>query len=280
MVATIYWIGGSVGFEGKFNLDENWSGGTAPVAGDSIHISGSQDIDDALDSSAIDVDRFVVESSYTGSIGSKGSPLEIGITDTTGTIEFSGSGEAHLDLGASVVNMIVHSTSSAGVGSYGLYVKGSAIAVLSVEGGKVGIAVDVPADTATITTLRCLGGRTVVGSGTTVTNVDVGSGARLTLRANCSDMDIRSGTVKTTESAAISSSVTIWGGRLIHNSTGTIASAIIQGGELDVSRGGLNVTVSSLKLNEGAFVYDPESVTVSSIVEADFPVRWTSSKDT
>ena len=80
--------------------------------------------------------------------------------------------------------------------------------------------------------------------------------------------------------AAITSSVTLWGGRLIHNSTGTIASAIIQGGELDVSRGGLNVIISSLKLNEGSFIYDPESVTVSSIVEADYPVHWSSVKGT
>ena len=174
--------------------------------------------------------------------------------------------------------MTIHSTASAAVGSYGLTIKGTGIAVLSVEGGKVGIATGVPADTATITTLRCLGGRTVVGSGTTVTNIDVGSGAKLTTRASCADMDSRSGTGKTTEAAAISSSVTLWGGRLIHNSTGTIASAVIQGGELDVSQGGLNVTVSSLKLNEGAFVYDPESVTVSSIVEADYPVRWSATK--
>ena len=277
-MATMYWVGGTSGYEGKYDTAANWSGGAVPTAGDTVHITGSQNIDDGLNQSSVDVDKFSVESSYTGTIGSKGSPLQVGITDTSGAIEFSGSGESHLDIGGSAVNMTIHSTASAAVGSYGLTIKGTGIAVLSVEGGKVGIATGVPADTATITTLRCLGGRTVVGSGTTVTNIDVGSGAKLTTRASCADMDIRSGTVKTTEAAAISSSVTLWGGRLIHNSTGTIASAVIQGGELDVSQGGLNVTVSSLKLNEGAFVYDPESVTVSSIVEADYPVRWSATK--
>ena len=277
-MATMYWVGGTSGYEGKYDTAANWSGGAVPTAGDTVHITGSQNIDDGLNQSSVDVDKFIVESSYTGTIGSKGSPLQVGITDTSGAIEFSGSGESHLDIGGSSVNMTIHSTASAAVGSYGLTIKGTGIAVLSVKGGKVGIATGVPADTATITTLRCLGGRTVVGSGTTVTNIDVGSGAKLTTRASCADMDIRSGTVKTTEAAAISSSVTLWGGRLIHNSTGTIASAVIQGGELDVSQGGLNVTVSSLKLNEGAFVYDPESVTVSSIVEADYPVRWSATK--
>jgi len=277
-MAVKLWVGGTSGYEGNFNTALNWSGGVTPVAGDDVYIRGSQNIDDGLDWSSVDVDAFIVESSYTGTIGSRTSPFRIGITDTSGRIEFSGSGESHLDIGGSAVNMTIHSTASAAVGSYGLTIKGTGIAVLAVEGGKVGIAVGDPADTATITTLRCLGGRTVVGAGTTVTNVDVGSGAKLTIRANCADMDIRSGTVKTGEAAAISSSVTLWGGRLIHNSTGTIASAIIQGGELDVSQGGLNVTISSLKLNEGSFTYDPESVTVSSIVEADYPVRWSATK--
>lgn len=279
-MAIKLWVGGTSGYEGNFNTALNWAGGVTPVAGDDVYIRGTQSIDDGLDWSGVDVDVFVVESSYSGTIGTSTSPFKIGITDTSGRIDFSGSGEAHLDIGGSAVNVTIRSTAAAGIGSYGLTIKGTGIAVLSIEGGKVGIATGDPADTATVTTLRCLGGRTVVGEGTTVTNVDVGGGGKLDLRATCADLDIRSGVVTTRAGAAISSSVTIWGGKLIHNGTGTIASAVIQGGELDVSQGGLNVTVSSLKLNEGAFIYDPESVTVSSIVEADYPVRWSATKAT
>ena len=280
MVSSIYWVGGLTGFEGKFDADLNWSGGTAPAAGDTIYLTGNQNITDGLDSSGIDVDKFIVQRSFTGTIGSKGSPLRIGITDTSGIIEFSGTGEAHLDVGGSAVNMTVHTTGGAAIGSYGLTIKGTGIATLSVKGGKVGIATDVPADSATITTLRCMGGHTTVGAGTTVTNIDVGNGGTALVKTDCADLDIRSGLVTTGVDAAITGSVTLWGGRLIHNSTGTIASAIIQGGELDVSRGGLDVTITTVKLNEGSFIYDPESVTVSSIVEADYPVHWSSVKGT
>lgn len=277
-MATKLWVGGTGGSEGNFNTATNWSGGVAPGAGDDVYIRGSQNIDDGLDWSSVNVDAFIVERSYTGTIGSSTAPFQIGITDTSGRIEFSGTGEAHLDVGGSAVSMTVHNTAGAAVGSYGLTIKGTGLVTLSIEGGKVGIATGAPADTATITTLRCLGGHTTVGAGTTVTNIDVGNGGVALVKTDCADMDIRSGRVTTGVDAAITSSVTLWGGRLIHNSTGTIASAIIQGGELDVSRGGLNVTISTLKLNEGSFIYDPESVTVSSIVEADYPVHWSSVK--
>jgi len=277
-MAKKLWEGGQTGNEGKYDLAANWSPSGVPAGGDSVYMRGSQDITDGLDQSLIALDDFVVEKSYSGKLGTSAAALQVGITSSTGRVEYSGSGESYIDVGGSTIDVTIHTTGAAAVGKHGLYIQGTAIGTLSVEGGNVGISLQAPGDASTITTLRALGGHVTGGEGLTVTNVDVGGSAILELRAGCSDLDIRSGTVTTSAAAGISSSVTLWGGVLIHNGTGTIASAIIQGGELDVSQGGLVTTVSSLKLNEGSFIYDPESVTVTSIVEADHPVRWSSSK--
>jgi hypothetical protein len=88
-------------------------------------------------------------------------------------------------------------------------------------------------------------------------------------RASVADLLVESGLV-TLEAAAAATTVTIWGGTVVHNSTGTLATVEISGGMLDTGQSGVGRTITSLQLNRGAhFRWDPTTVTVTGFAAPD-----------
>ena len=60
---------------------------------------------------------------------------------------------------------------------------------------------------------------------------------------------------------------------MIANSTGTITTATVDGGLLDMSKSTNSRTISTLKVNAGGkFAYDPAVVTVTTKSDPDDPV--------
>ena len=124
MMATRTWISTS---STDWNTAANWSGAAVPVNGDDVYItSGSTNIA-GYDASATDLTSLTVGSSYTGTIGSSGTELEINAT----TFNFAGASDAYID-NCTFTNFIVQSTSSS---STALNLSNATITNLRVFGG-------------------------------------------------------------------------------------------------------------------------------------------------
>mgnify|MGYP003655553306 CR=1 FL=1 len=153
----------------------------------------------------------------------------------------------------------------------GLYLKGSAIAFLSLIRGDVGLAHQY-GETSTAATIRVKGGTMVCGTGASLTTVDA-YGGTTKLGTSVTTLNTYAGNVSTSSTAAITT-LNGYGGTITHNGTGTITTANLEGATLDLTNSGLARTVTTLNLRaNGTIVYDPSIVIISLQNEADVPVR-------
>lgn len=254
--------------DGDWGVAGNWSPSGVPTASDSVYLTAdySVNITAGLDQSAVAIDKFVVDG-FTGEIGS----LALGYLQIDPDLfSFSGSGVSFIDIGTAAIDLDIRLTAAGGA-TRGLYLKGSAITVLSLIGGNVGLA-NQYGESSTAANIRVLGGTLVCGSGATLTTVDA-YGGTTNLGANVTTLNVYEGSVITTSTTAVTT-FNGFGGTMTHNGTGTITTANLEGGTLDLTDSGMARTVTTLNLNaNGTIIYDPSVVTITTQNEADTPVR-------
>ena len=273
-MADIFWKGTDESSPTDWNTAANWSGGAVPTATDNVRLIAAYSNDLAgYDASGVALSDFIVMPGYTGKIGTASADLQISCS----YFEYSGEGEAYIDLGSSSVSPRIRTTATApGTGENGLYLIGSALDVLSIESGSVGLAA-IHGQTATATTVRQFGGTFNCGTAASVTTFN-GHGGSAAIDCNLTTCNLFGGTATTGEEMTIGT-LTIEAGTLVANSSGTITTVNIDGGELDLSRTGVARVVTTLNLNPGGSLrYDPTSVTLSTINEADAPIVITTSR--
>jgi len=256
--------------DGDYGTATNWSPSGVPTTSDSVYLTAdySVDITGSLDQSSVAIDKFVVDG-FTGRVGS----LALGYLQIDpDSFTFNGAGVSFIDIGSAAINLDIQMTAGGGT-TRGLYLKGSAITVLSVVNGNVGLA-NQYGETSTAATIRVLGGTLHCGTGCTLTTVDT-YGGTTTLGANVTTVNSYAGNVTTSATAAITT-LNGYGGTVTHNGTGTITTANLEGATLDLTGNGLARTVTTLNLkSDGSIAYDPSVITITTQNEADTPVRIT-----
>lgn len=222
-----------------------------------------------LDQSGVAIGDFIVEEGYQGSIGS----ADIGyLYIDPDKFEFSGGGSSasYINIMGAAISAKVYKTASGELGARGLYLRGTAIAVLDVIGGQVGLAVK-PGETSTATTARVMsqGASLWLGSGVTLTNLHIyGGSARV--RCSVTTTILYGGTIVNEEASALTT-LTQKAGTFIYQASGTIGTHNFYGGVFDEMQSGLARTVSTRNLfaGSGTINRNKEAVTVTSLVEND-----------
>lgn len=240
-----------------------------PRAGEHVRFApDSASINSAvgLDQSGVAIGDFIVENGYTGQIGS--ATLGYLIIDPD-RFEFAGGGVAYLNLHSAAIPITIHKTANATTGR-GLYLRGSGITVANIAGGQVGIASN-GGETATITTVRVLGGGTSVwlGNGLSLTNLDTYAGT-VALRCAATTIKHYGGVLQSEENGAITT-VNHFGGSFIAKSTGTIGTYQLRGGTLDLTQSGAARTITTLNKYAGSWsiLRNKEAVTITTEAPQD-----------
>jgi len=263
-----------IGTDGSYSTNGNWSAANVPVNADTVRLGPDRgtSITSGLNQSAVDLAAFYVDDGFGYDIASAVANLQI----STAIFRYAGLGQAFIDLGSTAVSPVVDSTGSADEGENGLYLIGSGIAVLTINGGDVGVAAQ-PGDTATVTTLRVNGtaSKVDVGAGTSLTNLGV-YGGRVLLRAAGTTVNVYGGELNTREIGAITT-LNIYGGRVISESTGTITTVNLYGGILDMSTSNIPRTITTMNQHartQSEFIYDPAVITITNALGTpERPVR-------
>lgn len=237
-----------------------------PIAGDSVVIpEDSGDITSNLDQSAVAIVDFIVEEGYEGTIGSVTGPLKIDpdrfIFHGGGTNEF-----CYIDLHTAAIAAEVRGTASVGVGESGLYLIGSAITLLDVQGGSVAFGM-LPGLAATLTTgarVRGNTGKLMIGGAAVCPLLQVSAG-ECHHENSIADILLTGGTIRTKRASAVSGVCTISGGTWYDQSTGTKASVIINGGTADTTQAGGAVIWSALLPTSGTLRDDKARLTITAI---------------
>jgi hypothetical protein len=263
---------------GDLNVSGNWSPSGVPSATDNVRFpAGSPAITASLTSlntSTLSgaLGTVVFEEGFTGAVGTSSTNMQFTCT----RFDFSGTGIAYIDLEASSIAPQVFTTAGAGAGSRGLYLKGSALTTLNVEGGSVGIAYR-SGETSTVATIRCYGpsADVVAGSGTTLTTFYQTAGTSV-IRCAATTVTCYGGTLKTTEAGAITT-LNVRGGIVYPESTGTITTLNAIGGTTNFRNSGAARTVTTLSqdVSPGGISqvnYDPAVVTVTNLSAPSYPV--------
>lgn len=241
-----------------------------PQAGEHVRFAAnSYSITSAtgLDQSAVAIGDFIVEEGCEALLGSA---LLGYLAIDPDRFEFNGRGEAWLDLTTAAVSPQIYGTYSPSEGNRGLYLKGSALAVVNMMGGSVGIAVR-PGETATATTVRVLGKSTSLwlGNGVTLTNLHQYAG-RTRVRCAVTTTILYDGTLTSEENGAMTT-VTQHAGTYDYQSSGNITTYNLRGGTLDCQKSGAARTIDTLNkyLGSSTIRRNKEAVTISSEVAND-----------
>jgi len=259
-MANKTWKGDDSGNEGNYGTAANWEPSGVPGAGDNVRLTAdfTQDITATLDQSAVAIGDFIVEEGYTGAIGTVAADLQI----DPNRFEFAGAGTSFIDLGTAAISCQVHRTKAGGTGTRGLYLKGSAIATLTVKSGSVGLA-SRHGDTATITTAVLAGASADVwiGEGVTLTNLYVNGGA-CKIRSAATAVYVYGGMIETEEEGAITT-INQFAGTATLNSTGTVTTINHDGGVVDLSQSGAARTITTYSPEKGAALIDNPIVVIT-----------------
>jgi hypothetical protein len=214
-----------------------------------------------MDQSGVALGDFIVEEGYQGTIGS--ATLGYLFIDPD-RFEFSGRGECWLNITSAAISPRIFATASSQQGYRGLYLRGSAISVLDVLGGSVGLAVN-PGDTATATTIRVSGAGTScwIGNGVSLTNLHQYDGD---VRLRCaSTAAIIYGGKHYTEETGTQTAVTLYGGEYHYGNSSGITTFNLRGGFLNCRATNVARTIGTLNKYSGNYriARNKEAVTVT-----------------
>lgn len=243
-----------------------------PQAGEAVIIpDGSGDMESNVDLSATTLGVVTVaKSNDNRAHGSQFNPIRI---KCTGFI-FEGGGQtpAYFDLMDSAIAPEIRSTASVEADEFGLHLAGSAVTLLDVKGGSVGLAM-LPSMPFTCTTgVRSRGNSARVGIGSTAVAPLLECLLGIVEHENSiANIDVHGGLVRTKNASAASGVVTVNGGSWSEESSGTKASVIQNGGNIDVTQDGSPVTWTLYKHNAGTLRDDTDRLTIGTQSRADFP---------
>jgi len=154
---------------------------------------------------------------YTYAMGGNGSPLKVQspkflLGEPSGSSSRgSGSGRINLNTDTTSCEVFIFdsSTASTDTGKEPVRIKGAHTSnIVNIDGGRVGIATDSYADTASIGTINVTNGTTNIASGTTLVTLNV-SGGTCNLNCGATTVNASGGTLTTNGNVAITT-MTIW----------------------------------------------------------------------
>jgi len=271
----------------------NYLENQAPVSGDTVILrsrllvdedtGGDGSITAGLDMSAVLLARLVIEQNWTGLVGTPNGPWRIGarvveIGRDTGFGSPVGSQRINLDLlhigsGAPVVT--VFGTCDSSAEAYLPPVRlllDDANAVLEVLKGSVGLGVlgeSCTAGTIRESYLSDVAGdaEVIVGDNVTLATVDK-VGGDMVLRSGATAVSSGAGKL-TIEGAGAVGTLTVDGGTVYPNASGTIGALVLNGGLADFTQSRTARTVTAVTGRAGgAIKYDPSVVTVTNQITA------------
>ncbi len=242
-----------------------------PKAGDDVRIpAGTASITTGFDQSAVAIGDFIVEDGYTGDIGTSTGYLNI----DPDRFEFAASGgTAYINVGsASNLDCQILNTGSPAAGERGLYLLGSAIDVLNVVNGAVGVAVRA-GEVSTVATARLISSKASlwIGEGCALTTYQQHAGTgNIRCGASVTTVLIYAGKLATEETAPIGT-LNHKGGTVIASSTGTVTTYNLYGGILDLQQSGAARTISTLNKYRGNYqiLRNKEAVTITTETAQD-----------
>lgn len=215
-----------------------------------------------LDQSSVALGDFIVEEGCQATFGS--STLGYLYIDPN-RFEFAGNGAARIDLTTAAIPLQIYRTAGVQIGERGLYLRGSALTVVNIMGGSVGIAA-LPGETSTATTVRVMGGASEpadlwLGNGLTLTNFHQYAG-EARVRCNVTTSILYDGKLTVEENAALTT-ITQHAGEFVYQSSGNITTHHLYGGTLDEQKSGATRTISTLNKYRGSWqiLRNKESVT-------------------
>ena len=239
-----------------WGLAGNWSLLAVPVNTNDVFVpAGSPDILYGLDQHGVTLAGFTVQLGYTGNIGRNEGISKLALRFACTGFTYDGTGIlARFDIGSSNISPTIRSSGKAVAGSHAVEMKGSNIATLNVSNADIGIATAAAGETATVGTINISGNSTVaVGTGVTLTSWNnnggtITVGCAFTTGVNLAGTYINQGSGAVT--TLTNNGTTKFGG------TGTFTTA--QGSGVFDKRGStLAQTITTVKLNAGASLYDP-----------------------
>lgn len=238
-----------------------------PQGGEYVRVpAGAGSIVSGLDQSAVGIENFIVEDGYDGAIGSSAGYLLLSLVDR---VEFSGTGQAFLDVASSDVT--VHKTGTADQGQFGLYLRGTTIGLLDARGGSIGVAA-LPGESTTVSTLRISNRGTKVkcGSGTTLTSVVPMFDGELWLHCDAVTITKYNGNAYLMEAAEVVT-VNNLDGEFHWGSSGDITTYNARGGFFNMRASNASRTLSTLNrsFRYGAIAHNKSAVTITTDNKVD-----------
>lgn len=221
-----------------------------PQTAENVRIpAGAGSISSNLDQSAVAINGFYVEPGYEGTIGAATGYLRI----DPDIFEFEGDGGvAYIDIGTAAIGPRIRNTVAPDPGGRGLYLRGTAMSVVDIQAGSVGIA-SLPGELSTATTVRIVGKADVwLGAGLTLTNFHQWAGEAI-LRGSVGTATILYGGTLWTQEAGTQVAVTQKGGKYLYGSSGNITTYNLYGGEFDEMQSGAARTIATLNTYAGSW---------------------------
>ena len=290
-MATKIWVGTTGGSEGDLSEPANWQPSGVPVASDNIYFDGgvsNQDVTTTLDhfTSSPAFSSVHVLDTYTGKIGQAATPMSVHpgdlfLHELTGIASTTGSQRLNFDIEDAACNVICTGSSSvaADAGSPPIRIIGSHSSnTLTVSGDAyIGVAIG-PGESAEYTTINTalnqsgIGPTLLLGSGCTLTTVEMGGGTITNRGSNITTLGVSNAKYISQGSCTHTLVNIMPGGAVEHNSSGTITTLTIAGnGSFDLSADGraktiTNATVAAgctMNLNNG----NPLSVTFTNGID-------------
>lgn len=280
-MATKRWTDGAA--DGNWATAGNWSPSGAPATGDDVYVEeSSREILLGLSQAAVALVSLNVSKGFTGKIGSKATPLEIGASavnigyDAGGVGAAAGSTRLHFDFGsttAPTITVFGSASSSADTGLNPVRIKvAHASATLNIRGGFVSLA-DFPGETSTLSAISISSGRLSAGqpaapSAVTVTTFTATGGLTRSY-STAPTSTIEGGTV-TFEGTGAITTANVRGGTAVFNNTGTITTLNADGGLSDFtqSQRARTVTTANIKLG-GRIRYEPDVLTLTNKINVN-----------
>ncbi len=261
---------------GDYSVAGNWVEGSVPVNADDVRIpaTSTQAITSGLNQSAVTLTSFTVEDGAPA-MGTETAYLQIG----TGAFRFAGSGTSLIDLGSSAIVAYVDDTVTPAEGYAGLYLKGSAISQLILNGGHTALAWRM-GETATATSIRINGSAAIYWGGSVTNTTFHANNGTAVIRHAVTTLNVVGGTIRTQGSAAVGT-INVYGGICYPESSGTVTTLNMLGGTTSLLSSGIARTVTNWKLDPGAVMrHDPAYVTLSNCTVPSSAIVYTTSRPT
>jgi hypothetical protein len=257
-----------------WNSPLNWSGGAVPVSTDNVTFDGRNGgaVLYGLNQSAVTLATLNIKQANTYNVGTTTAALRVSATTCTiGEAATDGSastGTALINIDFGTAQTTTRVANSKNIGTSGLepvMLKGSHAAnVVTVEGGVVGVATNIPGQTATVATLVVEAGTVKCGSGCTLTTITQ-MGGKLYVNSAVTTLTLNGGEVYTNGDWLLGTLTTTGGtAHLEHRRSGDEVTTLnLRGGTADFSDNTTAATVNALSFRSGTLVAPSGGLTLT-----------------